>query len=452
MTQLEAELIATDTTPKRRRYPAYKPSGVEWLGEIPHGWKLKRLKYVAPTSTARLDHKPDALPYVGLEQIESQTGRLLMDTPVENVESTVGVFGKGDVLFGKLRPYLAKVVHVGFDGVCTTEILVLKPRQEVDGRFIFFLLLSDGFISLVNSMTFGAKMPRASSEQVGNIVAPLPPLPEQRAIAAYLDRETASIDALIARKQRLISLLQEKRTALISHAVTRSLDASAPLKPSGVEWLGEIPAHWEVKRLKQVCKKSALYGANEAATNYVEEGVRFLRTSDIDDDGKLRNNGAVYMERDLIADYLLEDGDLLLSRSGTLGRSFVYREKAHGQCAYAGYLVCFRLNARMIPEFAFYFTKSREFADWLSLSVIQATIGNVNGQKFANVAIPTPPILEQRAIAAYLDRETAKIDILIAKIRQHIAKLQEYRTAVISAAVTGKIDVRLLKEVHDHGG
>ena len=230
-------------------------------------------------------------------------------------------------------------------------------------------------------------------------------------------------------------------------------------RDSGVEWWGEVPEGWEVKRLKHLCSYSALYGANEPATAYVDEGVRFLRTTDITDKGELLPENAVFLEIEQVKDYLLEDGDLLISRSGTIGRSFVHDASKHGQCAYAGYLVRFVLNDELYPRFAFYYTKTDRFSKYLSMSVIQSTIGNVNGQKYANMPLPTPPLPEQHAIAAFLDRETGRIDALIAKKERQIELLQEKRTALISHAVTKGLDpdapmkdsgVEWLGEVPEH--
>ena len=211
-------------------------------------------------------------------------------------------------------------------------------------------------------------------------------------------------------------------------------------RDSGVEWLGEVPEGWAVKRLKHLCSFSALYGANESATSYVDEGVRFLRTTDINDKGELLLENAVFLEREQVKDYILEDGDILLSRSGTIGRSFVHDASKHGQCAYAGYLVRFVTNEKLHPNFAFYYTKTDRFSKYLSLSVIQSTIGNVNGQKYANMPLPTPSILEQRTIATFLDRETGRIDTLIEKKERQIELLQEKRAALISHAVTKGLD------------
>ncbi|MDW8396566.1 MAG: restriction endonuclease subunit S [Anaerolineae bacterium] len=198
-----------------------KPSGVPWLGDIPAHWQVRRLKFVAASASEKLEQKPAAVPYLGLENVESWTGKLLLESPQEEVESTVSVFHRGDVLFGKLRPYLAKVVLAEFDGVCSTEFMVLRPVQPLlDKRYLFYTLLSDGFISVVDSLTHGAKMPRASPEQVVNLCIPLPPLAEQCAIAEHLDRELERLGRLRESVETSIALLQRYRTALISAAVT----------------------------------------------------------------------------------------------------------------------------------------------------------------------------------------------------------------------------------------
>ena len=237
-------------TTKYKPYPAYKRSGVEWLGKTPAHWEVRRLKYSAPIRVSKLDHKPEESVYVGLEHIESWTGRLLLDNQPESVDSTVASFSAGDVLFGKLRPYLAKSACPDFGGVATSEILALHPLSDCLQRYVMYCLLGEPHIRWINVFAYGAKMPRVSPDQVAVSFMPLPPLDEQRAIAGFLDRETAKIDSLVAKKERLIELLQEKRTALISRAVTKGLDPDVPMKDSGVEWLGEIPAHWEMLPLK----------------------------------------------------------------------------------------------------------------------------------------------------------------------------------------------------------
>ena len=214
-----------------------------------------------------------------------------------------------------------------------------------------------------------------------------------------------------------------------------SLRKYASYKDSGIAWLGKVPAHWEVKKLKYVCLRSGLYGANVAATHYRETGVRFLRTTDITDDGQIKKDG-VFLPEELVRDYILNDGDILLSRSGTVGRSLLYQSKLHGPCAYAGYLVRFVPNPHTLPRYVFFFTKTHAFERFLRLMAISATIENVNADKYANAHLPAPPLEEQKKIAAFLDKETAQIDALIDEQTRLISLLREKRQAVISNAIT----------------
>ncbi len=218
-------------------------------------WTAMRLKFAAPLRNERTSATADHADYIGLENIESWTGKIIEsesksnDTAQEDA-GLANVFKKGDVLFGKLRPYLAKACHAPRDGVCSTELLVMQPVPTLHPRFLLYSLLTPDFVGAVDASTFGAKMPRASWDFIGSLEIRLPNIGAQSIIANYLDRETARIDGLIAEKERMLALLEEKRAALISRVVTRGLDPNAPLKPSGQEWLGEIPAHWEVLRLK----------------------------------------------------------------------------------------------------------------------------------------------------------------------------------------------------------
>jgi type I restriction enzyme, S subunit len=222
-------------------YPAYKASGVDWLGKMPVHWEVKRLKRVASLVDEKLGEKPKDTAYVALENIESGSGRLVPGE-VTDVDSAVNVFRRGDVLFGKLRPYLAKAVEAPFDGVCSTELVVLRPKAETHSRFLRYELLSEGVVQRITADTYGVKMPRASPEQVGQLAMVTPPVAEQKAIAAFLDRETAKIDALVEKKERLSELLEEERAVLIIRAVTCGPDLKVQMKDSGTDWAPRVPA------------------------------------------------------------------------------------------------------------------------------------------------------------------------------------------------------------------
>ena len=423
-------------------YPTYRDTGVEWLGEIPAHWDIKRLKFLVPTRKAKLDTKPDDAVYVGLEHVESWTGRLLLEAQPESVDSVVSSFAAGDVLFGKLRPYLAKVARPDFDGVCTSELLPLRPASGCLQSYMMYCLLNGPFIRWLDSLTYGAKMPRVSPDQLGSSHAPLPPESEQRTIADFLDRETAKIDGLVARKERLIQLLQEKRAALITRAVTRGLDPNAPLKDSGVEWLGEIPAQWQVRPLKRVSPQITV-GVVVNPSSYVQaDGVPFLYGSDIQE-GRIVTDVARRMSEEdskMLSKSCLRAGDLVCVRVGAPGiTAVVPPELAGANCAsvvivrqtdcFDSQWLCYVMNSRLV----------RHQVEVVQYGAAQQQFNVAHAVEFL---VPWISQAEQRAIAAFLDFETAKIDALIAKVRAAIGWLREFRTSLITATVTGKIDVR----------
>jgi len=201
------------------RYPKYKDSGVEWLGDVPEHWGVKRFKYNLRLLTEKTDRRENP---VALENIESWTGRFI---PTETECEGEGVaFDADDILFGKLRPYLAKAYRAESPGEAVGDFHVMRPVPGMDSRFAQYQILNRKFIAIVDGSTFGSKMPRASWVFVGGMRVTTPPSEEQTAIAAFLDCETARIDALVAEQQRLIELLKEKRQAVISHAVTKGLN------------------------------------------------------------------------------------------------------------------------------------------------------------------------------------------------------------------------------------
>jgi type I restriction enzyme S subunit len=426
-------------------YPACKPSGLPWLGDIPEHWPTRRLKFVAPASTEKLKEKPTDAVYLGLEHIESGTGRLLLDAPVESVDSSVIVFHKGDVLFGKLRPYLAKVICAEFNGVGTSELLVLRPVSEAHDRFLFYLLLSTGFINLIDSMTYGTKMPRASSEQVGDVAVPLPPLPEQRAIAAFLDHETAKIDTLIAKKERLIDLLDEKRAALISRAVTKGLDPAVPMKDSGVEWLGEIPRKWEVKRLKFLAevRSGTAKGRDFGDRDTVE--LPYLRVANVQDGYlDLSDVATITIGRNEIKRYSLRVGDVLMNEGGDfdkLGRGSVW----HGQielCVHQNHVFAVRPYSIEDSHWINTITFTDYGKHYFILKSKQSTnLASISASNLENLPILMPPSTERRQILEFVNRETANLQSLISRVQDGSERLREYRAALIAAAVTGKIRV-----------
>lgn len=226
-------------------------SGVEWLGAIPQDWDLVQIKSIASCKSEKSSYIGGA--YIGLEHIESGSGKLLADgsqTGIE-VDSTVSSFSDTDILFGKLRPYLAKAAKPNFDGQCSTEILVLNPSSRIQKDFLFWYLLNPAFIDAVNASTYGAKMPRANWNFIGSCYLPLPPMNMQTVISSVLNEKFAQVDTLIANVQAQIEKLKAYKQSVITEVVTKGLDPTVPMKDSGVEWIGEISAHWGVTRMQQ---------------------------------------------------------------------------------------------------------------------------------------------------------------------------------------------------------
>ena len=424
-----------------RLYPEYRDSSVEWLDSIPAHWGVKRLKFLAPARSSKFIAKADEAVYVGLENVESWTGRLQLESQPASIDSIVSTFSAGDVLFGKLRPYLAKAARPDFDGVCTSEILALQPGPGSVQSYLMYCLLNQPYIRWVDSLTYGAKMPRVSPDQVGDSYCPVPPESEQHAIVAFLDRETAKIDALVARKERLIELLQEKRSALITRAVTRGLDPNVPMKDSGVEWLGEIPAHWEPMPLKRILRRCD-YGLSESLVGSGD--IRVLTMAHVQDgEIVLPDDGSIdAVDRTLV----LESGDLLFNRTNSrelVGKVGIFRGHRRDRVTFASYLV--RLTARdnVEAEWLNYLLNSTGLLGMArSMALLSVNQANLNPTKYQRIVVPMPELSEQRRIAGFAKREATRIDTLIRKVRVAIDHLREFRTAVISAAVTGKIDVR----------
>ena len=421
------------------RYPAYKDSGVEWLGEVPEHWEVLPLKRNARLLTEKTDTRINP---IALENIEGWTGKLI-ETETEFQGEGVA-FHAGDVLFGKLRPYLAKVYLASMPGEAVGDFHVIRPGASLSSRFLQYQLLTNEVIDLVNGSTYGAKMPRASWTFLGSLVAPVPPLEEQPLIATFLDRETAKIDALIAEQQRLIELLQEKRQAVISHAVTKGLNSDAPMKDSGVEWLGEVPEHWEILELKHLKKEgtSITYGIVQAGP-HIEDGIPYIRTSDMASDRlKLATCQRTSLEIDeFYARSRIAEGDLVVAIRATVGKVLEVPLELDGANLTQG-------TAKFSPGPRVYakFVKSSFEADYCQSQIMSsakgATFLEITLDVLRRIRLAIPPLTEQKEIVLYLAETTVQLGELLDAAELTISLLQERRSALISAAVTGQIDVR----------
>ncbi|HET9904093.1 MAG TPA: restriction endonuclease subunit S [Xanthobacteraceae bacterium] len=415
-------------------YPAYKDSGVEWLGQIPAHWKVKRLKLVAelnpPASEVRSLSPETEVSFVPMEAVGEYGGLdLSMTKQLGEVGNGYTYFRNGDVVVAKITPCFenGKGAHASglANGIAfgTTELHVLRVAHELDDRFLFYLTLSDAFRRLGEADMYGAGGQKRISESfVENFRSPLPPIPEQRAIAAFLDRETAKIDASVAKKERLIELLQEKRAALITRAVTKGLDPNVPMKDSGVEWLGDVPRHWAVQRLKFLCD---VHTGDKDTEDAIEGGQYpfFVRSQTVE----RINSMAFNCEAVLTAGDGVGVGKVFHYYKG----AFDFHQRVYMMNNFRG----------VTGPFLFHFLRENFYKVALEGGA-KSTVDSLRRPVFMNFMVCVPPRAEQEAIIAFLDPETAGTDKLVTKVHAAINRLKELRTALISAAVTGRIDVR----------
>lgn len=406
-------------------------------------WRRVRLKFAAPLRNERMPASSDHSDYLGLENIESWTGRIIeaeakAEDPTEGDAGLASVFKKGDVLFGKLRPYLAKACHAPRDGVCSTELLVMRPADYLHPKFLLYSLLTPDFVGTVDASTFGAKMPRANWDFIGSLEIRLPPIEAQSIIADYLDRETGRIDALIAEKERMLSLLEEKRAALISRVVTRGLDPDAPLKPSGVEWLGDIPAHWELWRLKHLGRVESGSGFPHDYQGNEDSELLFLKVSDMNSPGNeyriSASNNTVSREiaRELSAT-VLPSGAVVYAKIGAallLNKRRILQREACIDNNMSAFV-----PSRVTSEWAHAWLSILDFGEFVNPGAIPSF---TEGQQ-KNLPMAVPPVDEQHAITRHIEHAAAKTSTLTAEIARSIDLLRERRAALITAAVIGQI-------------
>jgi type I restriction enzyme, S subunit len=412
----------------------------------------KRLKYVVSLRRSRVEGDADDRPYIGLENIESSTGRLIGEPAVigeselsasGGSESLSNTFEPGDVLFGKLRPYLAKAWVAAFPGRCTTELLVMEP-VETESRFLQYICLSRDFIDAVDASTFGSKMPRADWEFIGNMPIPVPPFPQQRSIADYLDRGTARLDALVAAKERVLGVLAEKRQALITRAVTRGLNPHAPLRDSGIPWLGEIPAHWVATRLKFVAdvRGGLTIGQRYSSSDLVE--MPYLRVANVQDGYlDLTEVATVFVPRDEAARLTLQAGDVLMNEGGDadkLGRGCVWRGEIK-QCLHQNHVFAVRPRQVLSDWLSIWTSTDRAKGFFESRAKQSTNLASISASNINELPLPLPPPGEQSVICGLVSEANANLDGMHSIVQRTIALLKERRSALIAAAVNGQIDV-----------
>jgi len=422
-----------------KRYSAYRDSGDEWLGEVPKVWETWKVTHgfqkLGSGTTPKSDdpqYYNDIIPWVTTSELRET---VITDTKSKLSEkamidySSLRIYPPETLLFAMYGATIGRMGILGIPATVNQACCAFTGSKFLDSKFTFYWLWMRRPILIAFSV--GGGQPNLSQDDLRKIRIPAPSIPEQRTIAAFLDRETGRIDTLIEKKERQVELLQEKRAALISHTVTKGLDPDVKMKDSGVEWLGEVPEHWNIERLKYcVTLINEKVDGRESILPYtglenIESwtGRLILREEVSTSEGQSNR---------------FEIGDVLFGKLRPY-LAKVLRAKEHGICT--GELLVFRPKD-VSQDYIFRYMLARDFISIVDSSTYGAKMPRASWDFIGDIPVLLPIEAEQRAIAAFLDHETGRIDTLEKKVRESIEKLSEYRTAFISAAVTGKIDVR----------
>ena len=438
-------------------YESYKDSGVEWLGEVPSQWDIKRLKYLCTVNDETLPENTDPEMLVNYVDISSVN---LIDgiTDIEPLEFEKApsrarrIVKDGDTIVSTVRTYLkaiAPIIGPVENLIVSTGFCVVRPHKNVDHAYLGFFLQSEGFVGEVVSKSVGVSYPAINPDGIISIESPLPSIPQQKAIAAFLDEKTAAVDDLIAKKEKLLELLAEKRTALITQAVTKGLNQTAPMKPSGIDWLGDVPERWDVLRIKNIAdgvfkngifKKREHWGSGTPIVNvtdiYSESGDIYIDELDL-----------VNCSKDEQLKYAVSYGDFFFVRSSLklegIGVSATVLEIHDDALVFECHLVQGSPNLEKVdPRFVKYSMKSEILRNQFISMANTVTMTTIDQDKIKGIYLSCPrDILIQNQICDFLDQETERFFNMRSNIESVISKLKEYRTALITNAVTGKIKV-----------
>jgi len=431
---------------KVKPYSKYADFDQQWLGDLPSHWQVMRTKLLfdliaEPAPVGNSEELLSVYTALGVKPRKELEARGNKASSTDNYWRVK----KGDIIVNKLLAWMGAVGISEYNGVTSPAYDILRPKENVNPYFYNFL-----FRNPIASREFKRHSRgimdmrlRLYFTRFGDIKLPLPPIEEQDKIVEYLKFKLTKIDRFIRKKKQLIKLLNEQKSAVIDHAVTKGLDSKTKMKTSGIDWFGEIPSHWTVRKLKYVINGKLKYGANEPGGDIQKNDPRYIRITDFDKSGNLREDTFCSLKSELAEPYLLKEGDVLFARSGgTVGKTFQFKNYKGNAC-YAGYLIKSEPNLSIISsDFLFQFTNSGVYDNWKNFIFNKATIENIGADKYCNLPVIIPSLNEQNDIVEFIENESLKINKTILTIEKEIALTIEYRTALIAEAITGKINVR----------
>lgn len=434
-----------------KTYSNYKDSGVQWIGKVPSHWNMAKLKYdfhiyagATPKTENPIYWDGDIIwitpaDYKTSDKYVSQGKRTISKEGYQSCNTQI--VPKGSLIFSKRAPI--GTIAIAVNELCTNQGCLSCVPKDVSSTYFFYIIsVSTEAFELLG---YGATFKEISANDFANVKLPLPPLSEQQAIASYLDAKTKPIDDIIAKREKQIELLEVMKSAIVSRTVTKGLNPDAKMKDSGIDWIGEVPEEWEISKVKYIANVCGRIGYRGYTTNdLVSAGEGALTIG-----GKhITHNYLNLSDPDYISwekyyespEIMLEKGDIVMSQRGSLGKSALIDREIGEATINPSLVILKRIKANGI--FLHYYLISNMMQDYINLINTATAVPMISQNQIENIPVALPPLSEQQAIASYLDSETSKIDTRIAKRRKQIELLQEYKQALITAAVTGKIDVR----------
>lgn len=441
-------------------YNKYKPSGIAWLGDIPEHWEVRKLKYLANCFPSNVDkhsregeQKVRLCNYTDVYKNDFITSKMkLMIATASNEQIAKFSLVKGDVIITKDSETAndiavpAYVIEDVENVICGYHLSIIRHIDRMYGKYIFRLFQHKKFNSQFEICSNGVTRVGLGVYDLQNAIGVCPPFPEQTAIANFLDYKTAKIDRFIAKKKQLIKLLNEQKAGIINDAVTKGIDKKVKMKPSGIEWLGDIPKHWEVRKLKYVadCFPSNI----DKHTREDEEQVRLCNYTDVYKNDYITNDMKLMLAtatKEQIEKFTLFKGDVIITKDSETANDIANPAlvKEHLENVVCGYhLSVLRPNPKLLGEYLFRALQVKPINIQFEICSNGVTRVGLGVYDLKKAQIPIPPLSEQQQIVSHIEKETAKLNQAIATIEKEIALVQEYRTALIAEAVTGKIDVR----------
>ena len=423
----------------RQQYDSYKPTGIDWIGDIPSHWEVMPIKHLASYNDEVLSENTNpnqVIRYVEIGDVNHTSGITTNKeyTFKEAPSRARRITRHGDIIVSTVRTYLKAIAKVKECGlIVSTGFMVLRARKSIIANYLAYAIINDSFIQEIISKSVGVSYPAINSSEVANIKILVPPLAEQEAIATWLDEKCEEIDAAIAKVDREIELIDELKQSEISRVVTRGLNPDAPLRPSGVDWIGDIPEHWKLVPLKHLVSYNDDVLSENIDKNHL---INYVEIGDVCQSNGITNyKEYTFKEAPSRARRITKKGDVIISTVRTYLKA-IAKVKQDDLIVSTGFMV---LRARSIDcNFLSFSLLNETFIQKIISKSTGVSYPAINSSDIANIRILVPPMSEQQAIADNLDRKCAEIDGLKAKLTKKRETLTELRQSIISEVVTGK--------------